>query len=363
MTTMDQNKIHTQYLIVDPKQPEPEKIAAAGAVIRQGGLVGFPTETVYGLGANAWDKEAVARIFQAKGRPGDNPLIVHVADPATVRELAADLPPLGEELISRFWPGPLTLILPRQARVPDEVTAGLDTVAVRMPDHLVALALIKAAGVPIAAPSANLSGRPSPTEAGHVLADMNGRVEVILDGGQTGVGVESTVLDLTASVPSILRPGGVTAEALAEIIGRVAVDPNAEGMDAAEISATPRSPGMKYAHYAPQAPVILVEGEESRVVDYILAMKRHYQQSGQKVAILACRETADVYLDNQPPAWLEVLGKRDDLSTVASRLYQALRACDTAKADVILAEGFSDREIGAAVMNRLRRAAGDIVRV
>lgn len=362
MTTVHNHTISTQYLKVHPDQPEPELIAIAAEIIHRGGLVGFPTETVYGLGANAWDQAAVARIFQAKGRPGDNPLIVHVAEPAMVRTLVSELPPLAEQLITQFWPGPLTLVLPRSAQVPDEVTAGLETVAVRMPAHPVALALISAAQVPIAAPSANRSGRPSPTTAEHVLADLGGKIEAILDGGPTGIGVESTVLDLTAGVPTILRPGGVTREELAAVLGQVAIDPHVEGKGVLSagggLLAAPRSPGMKYTHYAPNAPLILVEGEESRVVEHILTLRARYRQSGKRVAVLARAETAGYYRQHYPPEFLAVLGGRDELAVVAARLYRTLRACDEAGVDVILAEGFPTQGLGAAVMNRLRRAAG-----
>ncbi|RKO65619.1 L-threonylcarbamoyladenylate synthase [Desulfofundulus salinus] len=346
----------TAYWRVDPARPDPGIMARAGLILRQGGLVAFPTETVYGLGANALDALAVARIFEAKGRPQDNPLIVHVADRETVGRLACRVPASAGKLMDAFWPGPLTLVLPAADTIPRQVTAGLDSVGIRMPAHPVALALIAAAGVPVAAPSANLSGRPSPTTAEHVLQDLNGRIEVILDGGPAGVGLESTVLDLTGDVPVILRPGGITREELEKVIGEVRVDPGIDGVPDRGSPAgefRPRSPGMKYRHYAPRAPLVLVEGEPERVAARLKGLAESYLSRGWRVGILATAETAGEYKEGQ----VVVAGWRKDPATIASRLFGALRRFDELGVDIILAEGIEPRGMGLAVMNRLRRAA------
>ncbi|WP_207707626.1 L-threonylcarbamoyladenylate synthase, partial [Desulfofundulus thermobenzoicus] len=338
--------------------PDPGVMARAGLILRRGGLVAFPTETVYGLGADALNARAVARIFEAKGRPQDNPLIVHVAAREMVDPLVARVPAHARQLMDAFWPGPLTLVLPAAAAVPREVTAGLDTVGIRMPDHPVALALIRSAGVPVAAPSANLSGRPSPTSAEHVLADLGGRVEVVLDGGPAGIGVESTVLDITGDVPVILRPGGVTAEEIAGITGRVRLDPGVDGRAGnggrPAAGYRPRSPGMKYRHYAPRTPLILVEGDPGRVTARVQELAREYLSRGRRVGILASAETAPLYREGQ----VVVAGQRNKPSTIAARLFALLRRFDEMPVDIILAEGIEPRGMGLAVMNRLRRAAG-----
>ncbi|MCG0239557.1 MAG: threonylcarbamoyl-AMP synthase [Firmicutes bacterium] len=346
----------TRILKVDPRRPDPDALAEAGAVIRRGGLVAFPTETVYGLGASALDPEAVRRIFAAKGRPADNPLIVHVADAQDLDRVVREVPAVARELMARFWPGPLSLALPRRPEVPDAVTAGLPTVGVRMPDHPVALGLIRAAGVPIAAPSANLSGRPSPTRAEHVLEDLDGRVDLILDGGETGVGLESTFVDLTARPPVLCRPGGITLAQLAEVLGEVRVDPAVLGK---EPQGPPRSPGQKYAHYAPRAPVVLVEGPLSRVQERIRSLIAEEAARGRRVGVLASAESRGLY---PAPVVVEV-GSRSDLARVAANLFAALRSLDAQGADIILAEGFPEEGIGLAIMNRLRKAAGQVVRV
>lgn len=341
----------TRVIAVDAAHPQPELIAPAAEVIRSGGLVAFPTETVYGLGADATRSEAVAGIFAAKGRPSDNPLIVHVADRGGVDQVAASVPAVAERLMERFWPGPLTLVLPKRDTIPDNVTCGLSTVGVRMPSHPVALALLRAAGVPIAAPSANLSGRPSPTAAEHVHEDLNGRVEIILDGGETGVGLESTVLDLTMDPPTVLRPGGVTVEQLRAELGSIHVHPSIDGAEAGEPA---RSPGMKYTHYAPKAKVILVVGPVLEMQERIKDLLYEFQEEGKRVGVLCSAESRGVY---QAPIVLEY-GTRSDLSGIASDLFAALRAFDRHAVDVILAEGVPSTGIGLAIMNRLRRAAG-----
>jgi L-threonylcarbamoyladenylate synthase len=344
----------TRVLRVDPTQPEEGAIAAAADVLRGGGLVAFPTETVYGLGAHALDAAAVARIFEAKERPSTDPLIVHVASVDDLHRLTADLPPVAETLARRFWPGPLTLIVRRSSVVPDIVTAGLDTVAVRVPAHPVARALLRASGLPIAAPSANLFSRPSPTRAAHVLADLDGRIDLVLDGGATTVGIESTVLDLTGADPIVLRPGAVTEEMLRDLL------PGVRGRDAraVEAGAAMRSPGLLPVHYAPRAPLTLYEGEPRAVIARLTADARHARERGERVGILAADE------DRLDAADVVRVGSAADLDTVAARLYAALRELDARGVDRILARGFEHRGgLGTALQDRLRRAAaGGIVR-
>lgn len=346
----------TKYIKIDPQVPELHKIRLAARILQRGGVVAFPTETVYGLGANALDPYAVRRIFRAKGRPQDNPLIVHVASLKMVKALTAHLPSRALELIRRFWPGPLSLVLPKSSLVPPEVTAGLDTVALRMPAHPVALALIKAAGLPVAAPSANLSGKPSPTTGHHVLRDLRGKIEAVVDGGPAWVGLESTVLDLTSPVPVILRPGGITREQLREVLGEVSLDP---GIGQPGDGAAPKSPGMKYIHYAPEGEVYLVEGDLSSMASRIRELVAFFKGQGRRVAVLATAETAARYTGEPRPDYLEVLGSRQDLSQVAARLFGALRNCDRHGMEVILAETFPEEGLGLAIMNRLRKAAGN----
>ena len=320
------------------------------AIIRAGGLVAFPTETVYGLGANGLNGQAVDRIFEAKGRPNDNPLILHVAEKADAFRLWAGEPPFARVLMDTFWPGPLTLIYYRSAIVPDEVTAGLDTVAVRMPDNEAARALIAASGVPIAAPSANLSGKPSPTTAAHVLQDMDGRIPLILDGGPCRYGVESTVLSLVGA-PTILRPGAVTKEMLAAVLGEVSLAPSilaplGEGEKAA-------SPGMKYKHYAPNAQVLVVVGKAQPAAERLSGLYDQLTGQGKRVCIAATAEALPFYGDCRTA----LLGTRRDPATLCSRLFALLRELDES-ADVILCEGIGTQGTGLAFMNRLLRSAG-----
>lgn len=350
---------------VDPFSPDPQVIAWAAKILRSGGLVAFPTETVYGLGASALDPRAVARVFLVKGRPVDNPLIVHVAAKEAVFRLASRVDGRVLRLMDHFWPGPLTIVLPKKEDLPKEVTAGLDTVAVRMPAHQVALALIAAAGVPVAAPSANLSGRPSPTTAEHVLTDLGGAIDAVLDGGPAGIGVESTVLDLTEPIPVVLRPGGVTPEEICAVIGEVRLGPGAEGEAPARAAdednlKNPRSPGMKYRHYAPRAPLILVEGDSRRVAAKVKELAEAKKAGGLRVGILAPAESASFY----EPENVVTAGSRRCPQQIAARLYSALRHFDDLGVDVIIAEGIEPVGLGLAIMNRLRRAAGDrIIRV
>ena len=374
----------TGCLRVNPENPDPEAIAEAAVVIRSGGTVAFPTETVYGLGANGLDPAAVSGIFIAKGRPLRNPLILHVASTRQARRLVTAWPAAAERLAARFWPGPLTLILPRAPAVPDVVTAGLPGVALRMPSHPVALALIDRSGVPIAAPSANLSGRLSPTLAAHVLADLDGKIDIVLDGGPTNVGVESTILDLTGEQPVLLRPGGVTLEDLEHVLGKVLVhdtampgtdtaiadtepagqesDPQGPAADAGASSgvAAAPCPGTLFRHYAPRAEALVVTGDSREQQVKV----RHYLAAhpDRMVALLATAENAPVYQQMQRGAGavhVEALGSRNCPEEIASHIFSALRRCDQAGAQVILMEAIPLSGMGLAVMNRLYRAAAN----
>ena len=350
--------VETLVLKVDPSNPDPEKIRLAADVLRKGGLVAFPTETVYGLGANALDEGAVLRIFEVKQRPADNPLIVHIADFEDVYVLAEHLPPKAQDLMERFWPGPLTLLLPRSELVPDATTAGLSTVAVRMPSHSIARMLIKEAEVPVAAPSANLSGRPSPTTAAHVLEDLSGKIEVVVDGGEVEFGLESTILDLTTTPPTLLRPGPLTVEELQEILGQITIHPVARAEEPCE-KVIALAPGMKYRHYAPKAKVILVEGRADAIVTKVQELVQKYRQMGKRVGIMATSENAHHY-----EGLVEVVGERQRPKTIAKNLFKILRRFDEQGVEIVIAEGIEPVGVGLAIMNRLRKAAGhDIIRV
>ncbi|MCW2277490.1 L-threonylcarbamoyladenylate synthase [Heliophilum fasciatum] len=371
----------TRQWQVDPQQATTEAVAEAvvpaAAILRQGGLVAFPTETVYGVGANALDAQAVQAIFAAKGRPADNPLIVHIADWAALTPLITGLPPLAKRLAECFWPGPLTLILPASPLVPAEVTAGLPTVAVRWPAHPVAEALIRAAGVPVAAPSANRSGKPSPTDAVHVLEDLGGRIDGIVDGGPCAVGVESTVLDVTVDPPAILRPGGITADMLRPLLpgGRLQGEGVSEQERAGEpvgdpVGEAPRAPGMKYTHYAPSADVFLLPGPwEAQVA--LLRRTIAAPPAGGTLGLLISEETlrelgdllvrpesAEGVLYRSGHLIVGIVGRRGQLTTVAKKLFRALRAFDHTDAAMIVAETYPAEGIGAALMNRLCKSAG-----
>lgn len=346
---------HTQLWQADV-QADLEQAAAA---LASGGVVAFPTETVYGLGADARNSGAVARIFEAKGRPSDNPLIVHLASAEALDELTVQPDELARMLMRVFWPGPLTLVLPvRPGAVSPLVTAGLDTVAVRMPAHETARRLIALAGCPIAAPSANRSGRPSPTTAAHVREDLSGRIDGVLDGGATGIGLESTVVSVSADTVHILRPGGVTREQLQAATGPgVQVLDAVGGSAALEAADRPRSPGVKYTHYAPQGRMQLVTGDDlPRLVAAVKEAAAQERRQGCKVGIIACSEHADRYRGAADEVL--VLGARQTLEDAAGRLYSVLRDCDRLGLEAIIAEGYPESGIGAALMNRLRKAAG-----
>ncbi len=353
------HSIETTVLRVHPERPEPEKIKIAARVIRNGGLVAFPTETVYGLGANALDDQAVLKIFEAKKRPADNPLIVHIAGNEDIHLLTERLPEKAEALMNKFWPGPLTLLAPKSELVPNATTAGLATVAIRMPSHPVARALIAEADVPIAAPSANLAGKPSPTTAKHVLDDLSGRIDMVIDGGAVGFGVESTVLDITVDPPTILRPGPITKEQLERILGRIEVHPVAKAETLAE-TIVARAPGMKYRHYAPKADLVVVEGPPEKVVEKIRELADGRKREGKRVGIMVTKETADRYRADA----VKVVGTRRNPRTIAKSLFKTLREFDESGFDVVFVEGIEPTGLGLAIMNRLRKAAGhNIVRI
>ncbi|HVP22717.1 MAG TPA: L-threonylcarbamoyladenylate synthase [Conexivisphaerales archaeon] len=339
-----------RVLRVDPLNPEVGPIRIAAEYIRGGDIVAFPTETVYGLGADATNGAAVRKVFEAKGRPGDNPVIVHIASMEQLPAVARHVDERAFALADVYWPGPLTIIFPKSDLVSYEATGHRETVAVRMPAHPVALSLIMMSRRPIAAPSANVSGRPSPTSAAHVLADLGGKVDLILDGGETAFGVESTVVNLATDPPTILRPGPITPEELAGVIGEVSVAEVKPGDE--ELVA--EAPGMKYPHYAPKAPLVLVLGSLNGMVDRISALGRTEAARGQKVGVLATEETKGMY----PKDWVVVsVGTRFNPYSIAHNLYGALREFDLSKVDRIYAEGFDERGILLTVMNRLRKAA------
>lgn len=343
--------------IEDSEKITDDMLLEAAGIIRSGGLVAFPTETVYGLGANALNEEAAKKIYAAKGRPSDNPLITHIASVEELEPLVAKIPEAGRKLAEAYWPGPLTMVFPKSEKVPYGTTGGLETVAVRMPSHPVARKLIALAGVPVAAPSANLSGRPSPTRAGHVWQDMNGRIEMVIDGGAVGIGVESTIVDVSGEMPTLLRPGAVTLEMLKDTIGGIEIDPAIFGPINGD--AKPKAPGMKYRHYAPKAELVLVEGEEADIItgDTIkkincLAAERLRQ--GCQVGILCTDETQDRY----PQGTVRSVGRRDSEQDVAHNLFAVLREFDDLAVDYIFSESFPRDHLGQAIMNRLTKAAG-----
>ncbi|MFH0874870.1 MAG: L-threonylcarbamoyladenylate synthase [archaeon] len=338
----------TKILKINPHKPQAGKIKEAAIVIKKGGIVAFPTETVYGLGANALNAEAVKKIFEAKKRPIDNPLIVHIFDISKLGSIAINVPKDALKAAKEFWPGPLTMVLHKNKEIPPEVTAGLDTVAVRMPMNEIAIALIKESGVPIAAPSANLASRPSPTKAEHVIEDLMGRVDIIIDGGETEIGLESTIVDMTVTPPVILRPGKITLEDLKKVLSNVV-------LNVQSAKDTPKAPGMKYKHYAPSADLIIVKGDEAAVNEKIRYLATQAKKAGLKVGIISHSNNkfkeADLSL---------CLG--NDLSGFAHRLFSALRDFDKAKVNVIFAEAVCEKGIGTAIMNRMNKASYEIIK-
>ena len=402
-----------RVMIEDRNHIQDEELGEAAGILRSGGLVAFPTETVYGLGGNALDEDAAGKIYAAKGRPSDNPLIAHVSCMEEVAPLVKEIPEAGRKLMEAFWPGPLTMIFPKSDKVPYGTTGGLDTVAIRMPDDPVANRLIALAGVPVAAPSANTSGRPSPTTADHVWQDMNGRIEMIIDGGPVGIGVESTIVDVSSAVPSVLRPGAITMEMLAEVLGEVSVDPAILGPLSADVR--PKAPGMKYKHYAPKADLTLVEpgtgteresgaeqvtgaeqktgaeqvtgaeqkngagqktGAEQKtgadrntgadpetgldetqlqaMICKVRELSREKIEAGYKVGVICTDESRGCYTDGE----VRSIGARKSQASVAHNLYALLREFDDLGVDYIFSESFPKDHLGQAIMNRLSKAAG-----
>lgn len=337
--------------IVKIDEADDEALREAGQVLQRGGLVAFPTETVYGLGGDALNKESSRKIYAAKGRPSDNPLIVHIANVEALAPIVKEVTTEAKKIAESFWPGPLTIILPKAEKVPYETTGGLDTVAVRLPSHPVARKLIEYAGGYVAAPSANTSGKPSPTVAKYVIEDMEGRVDMILDGGEVGIGLESTIIDLTVTPPQILRPGYVTLDMLEEVLGRVDVD---KTILSNESGLAPKAPGMKYRHYAPSGELTIVAGETMQVIEYINQETEKFQARSQKVGVIGALETSDKYKADV----VKNIGSRLDEEAIAKNLYRILREFDDENVEVIFSESFSGTGMGQAIMNRLLKAAG-----
>lgn len=327
-------------------------IRAAAQIIRKGGLVAFPTETVYGLGGDAFDEKAAARIYEAKGRPSDNPLIVHISKVNDLERLCDEVPDMAYLLAEKFWPGPLTIIVRKNGHVPMSVTGGLDTVAVRLPSHNIARKLIAESGTFIAAPSANLSGRPSPTTGEHVIEDLSGRIDMIIDAGSIDIGLESTIVDLSEDVPVILRPGFITKKMLSEVVGEVRLDPALMGNIKPDVA--PKAPGMKYRHYAPKAELTIVRGNRDNVIAKMREMLRRDTDKGLKVGIMISQDNRSCFERGE----IICLGNSVDGEEIARHLFAALREFDSRNVDVIYSEAFSEEGIGQAVMNRLLKAAG-----
>ena len=343
--------MRTRIEKLDKNRIDKEIIQDAGNILKQGGLVAFPTETVYGLGANALNKDAARKTYEAKGRPSDNPLIIHIARMEDLEAITKEVSEKAKIIADKYWPGPITMIFEKTDIVPYETTGGLETVAVRMPSEEIALELIKAGGGYVSAPSANTSGRPSPTLASHVAEDMTGKIEMILDGGAVDIGVESTIVDTTVTPPMILRPGAITKEMLEELVGEVAVDKTLLDADS---KVAPRAPGMKYRHYAPKAELSVVEGKLDEVVAFINQMAKERIAEGKKVGIIATEETLASYQCGD----IKCIGTREDEMTIAGHLYGILREFDADEVDYIYSESFDADGIGSAVMNRLLKAAG-----
>ncbi|MCR5430719.1 MAG: threonylcarbamoyl-AMP synthase [Eubacterium sp.] len=340
--------MNTEIVKIDAENIDAKVIDRAAETIKNGGLVAFPTETVYGLGANALDAEASKKIYEAKGRPSDNPLIAHIASIDTLKEIVEDVNDVASKLIEKFWPGPMTLIFRKKALVPDSTTGGLDTLAVRFPSNEIAKALIEKSGLPIAAPSANTSGKPSPTKGEHVIEDLDGKVDMIIDGGVVGLGLESTIIDVTDK-PTILRPGFITQEMLEQVIEEVKLDKTITEKPTEDFS--PKAPGMKYKHYAPQTKLVIVKGEAKKVADKI---KDEIQNK--RAAIITVDQHKDLYkgLDAKVVSW----GNLEKMDEIAHKIFDELRMVDEWGVDVIYCEGFEEKDLGLAVMNRLTKAAG-----
>ena len=344
--------LETVLIRAEDEKTIEKELKKAGEIIKNGGLVAFPTETVYGLGGDALNRHSSEKIYEAKGRPSDNPLIVHICEVEDLEKIAQDIPKEAYLLAEKFWPGPLTMIFQKKECVPPETTGGLGTVAVRMPKHELALEFIREAGGFVAAPSANRSGRPSPTLAEHVLEDLNGRIEMILDGGEVGIGLESTIVDMTVSPPVILRPGFINEEMLNQVLDEVTMDRGLLNQG----DVRPKAPGMKYRHYAPKAEMTLIEGEEAKVAKKILELAEQAARDGKKVGIITCKEHEHWYRESG--AILKIAGSLEQEETIAHNLYRILREFDEEDAEVIFAEAFETPNMGTAIMNRLQKAAG-----
>ena len=346
--------INTKIVKVDPDNIDYNIIKEASEIINKGGVVVFPTETVYGIGADALNDEAVDKIFKAKGRPQDNPLIVHISDYEELYDLVSDISENVKLLADEFWPGPLTMILNKKNILSDKITAGLKTAAIRLPINKIALAIIKMSKKPIAAPSANTSGKPSPTEAKHVIEDLMGKVDMIIDGGSTDIGLESTVVDMTNEVPMILRPGGVTKEDIVRVLGQCDYDPSIIKNDENII---PKSPGQKYRHYSPKARVILYKGTIESIVNRINNDYMKFSTEGFNVGIMSTLQTDDYYKEKNKI----VLGDRTNPLTISSNLFRVLREFDHMGVNIILAEALDEEGLGKAIMNRLDKAASETI--
>lgn len=348
----------TKISIIKDIQSDYKSIEEAASVIKEGGVVAFPTETVYGLGADALNPLAVKKIFEAKGRPQDNPLIIHVAN-KNLESLVQEIPSISNKIMDRFWPGPLTLIFKKNNIIPDVTSANLDTIGIRMPSNKIALKLIESSGTPIAAPSANISGRPSPTDVERCIEDLEGKIEYILGGNRSDVGVESTILDLSVDPPCILRPGGITLEMLKEIDERIYIDPAI--MKKSNENIKPKAPGMKYRHYAPKAKIKIINGNTEKTIEKIKDLLQNYIDNKLRVGVMTCDEHVKYY-SNQ----VEIisLGSRKKLDEIAKNLFEALRSFDDKGVDIIFAEGYEEKDLGIAIMNRLKKAAAyDILEV
>ncbi|MDD3369613.1 MAG: L-threonylcarbamoyladenylate synthase [Lachnospiraceae bacterium] len=343
--------METEVVKIEEDKIDQSVMKRAGEILKAGGLVAFPTETVYGLGGDALNKESSRKIYAAKGRPSDNPLIVHIAGMEDLDAITKEVPEAAYRLAKAFWPGPLTMILKKSEKVPLETTGGLETVAVRMPVHKTALALIRAAGGYIAAPSANISGKPSPTLAKYVTEDMNGRIEMIIDGGAVGIGLESTIVDLTEDTPTILRPGYITMQMLQDVLGNVEMD---RAIIQADSKLKPKAPGMKYRHYAPNGDLTIIAGDKDKVVKRINELASAMQAKGERVGIIGTEETVSLYHGDS----VKNAGNREQEETIARSLFQILREFDDEKITVIYSESFDESGIGQAIMNRLLKAAG-----
>lgn len=343
--------METKVITIDHKNIDEAVLQEAGRIIRDGGLVAFPTETVYGLGGDALNKESSRKIYEAKGRPSDNPLIIHISNMDDLKPIVEEIPEDVYRLAEAFWPGPLTIIMKKSAMVPKETTGGLDTVAVRMPSHPVARKFIEYAGGYVAAPSANVSGRPSPTRAKYVIEDMTGRIDMILDGDGIDIGLESTIVDMTGEVPMILRPGYITLDMLQKVLDQVDTDKTILDINCKE---PPKAPGMRYRHYAPKGQLTIVEGDVGRTIEKINELTRQAHIKGEKVGIIGTEETRMKYQGDS----IKSVGKRRDEEAIARTLYAILREFDDEDVTVIYSESFSECSMGQAIMNRLLKAAG-----